>query len=125
MEIVPIYPIGNINLLSEEEMILIMENILQGKGLKYSLGKVWTTDAPYRETPSKVSNYYEKGVSAVDMEMSALLTLACFRQVKLAGLFIVSDELFDLKWRPGFSNPLLKRRSRQAGHLLLEIMESL
>jgi len=59
------------------------------------------------------------------MEISALLTVAAYRSVSLAGLLVVSDELSDLKWRPGFSNPLLKKNTRLAGELLLSLSENL
>jgi hypothetical protein len=58
------------------------------------------------------------------MEMSALMTLAIYRNVKLAGLLVISDELFDLKWHSGFNNPKLKQISRLAGELLLNLVES-
>jgi purine-nucleoside phosphorylase len=88
-------------------------------------GTVWTTDAPYRETPTKVKTYQDKGVLAVEMEMSALMTLAMYRAVRLSGLLVVSDELFDLKWHSGFKSPQLKKTSRVAGEVLLRLVESL
>ena len=68
--------------------------------------------------------YQKRGVLAVEMEMSALMTLALYRGVKLGGLLVVSDELFNLKWRTGFSNPKLKRASRYAGELLIREVAS-
>ena len=44
------------------------------------------------------------GVGAVDMEFSALCTVASLRQVACAGLFVVSDELWGDTWKPGFSS---------------------
>jgi len=68
------------------------------------LGKVWTTDAPYRETVEKVKRYQAEGLLAVDMEMSALFTVARFRRVEIGGLMVISDELFDLTWKSGFES---------------------
>jgi nucleoside phosphorylase len=84
---------------------------------------VWTTDAPYRETASKVNTYRERGVLAVEMELSALMTLAVYRSVKLAGLLVVSDEVFALKWHRGFSSPVFKKRCERAGNLLIKLFE--
>jgi len=53
------------------------------------------------------------------MEVSALLAVSSFRSVQLAALLVVSDELSQLKWVPGFSSSLLKKRSRVAAELLL------
>ena len=117
------YPIGERLPATDEGLNQILENTLKKKGQSYLRGTIWTTDAPYRETPLKVREYQEKGILAVEMEMSALMTLAIFRKVSLAGLLVVSDELFELKWHPGFSSPELKRSSRLAGEHLLNIVE--
>jgi len=118
------YPIGEKKLGTDEELNRILEQTLERKGQAFFMGTVWTTDAPYRETTAKVERYKDRGFLAVDMEMSALMTLSIYRNVKLAGLLVVSDELFDLKWHPGFSSPKLKKRSRLAGELLLDLVLS-
>jgi len=71
-------------------------------GLVFHEGKVWTTDAPYRETASKVRLYGEAGALAVEMETSALFSVAHFRGIDLATILVVSDELFGGKWTHGF-----------------------
>ena len=119
------YPIGEKILATDEELNQMIEEALQKRGLYFERGKVWTTDAPYRETHEKVEKYQKKGILAVEMEMSALMTVAIYRTVKLAGLLVVSDELFDRKWNPGFSSPQLKNSSRLAGDLLINLVTSL
>ena len=94
------------------------------QGLPFSKGPVWTTDAIYRETPEKVKTYQDLGVLAVEMEMSALMTLAIYRSVAVAGLLVVSDELSHLNWRPGFSRPLLEKNTRAAGEVLIQLSGS-
>lgn len=88
-------------------------------------GRLWTTDAPYRETRRSVRDFQQAGVLAVDMEMAALLAVAAFRGVRLAGLLAVSDELFDLTWRPGFSSPSLREGTRVMVEALLEAVKAL
>ena len=44
-------------------------------GVPLREGLVWTTDAPYRETRSKVSDFGDRGVLGVDMETSAIVSL--------------------------------------------------
>jgi len=117
------YPIGNRKPGTDQELNGILEQALEQEGLPFKKGTVWTTDAPYRETIAKVKTYREKGVLAVEMEMSALMTLAVYRSVKLSGLLVVSDELFQLKWHRGFSSPVFKKRCGQAGNLLLDLFE--
>ena len=96
--------------------------MLEKHSLPYRYGKVWTIDAPYRETIEKIKMYMNTGIMGVEMELSALMTVAAYREIRLSGLLLISDELFDLKWRPGFSSPLLKKRSRQAGNLILDLL---
>lgn len=55
------------------------------------------------------------------MEMSALITLAAYRSVELAGLLVVSDELSSLKWHCDVSAERVKKHSREAGRLLLNV----
>lgn len=78
-------------------------------GSRLHQGPVWTTDAPYRETHAKVSDYQRRGALAVEMECSALFTVAAFRAVSTAALLVVSDELSSLAWRPGFRDPRFTR----------------
>jgi len=112
------YPLGEKHPVSDEELNQIIGKALLKKGCPFKQGTLWTTDAPYRETAKKIKAYRKRGVLAVDMEMSALMTLAIYRGVKLTALLVVSDELFDLKWHSGFSSPKLKKASGFAGQLL-------
>jgi purine-nucleoside phosphorylase len=90
------------------------------KKSKVRSGKVWTTDAIYRETRGKVRRYSEMGLLAVEMEMSALFTVAAFRQVQLGGLMVISDELGTLEWKRGFLNPLFWLASKKAARIVIE-----
>ncbi len=65
-------------------------------------GRVWSTDAPFRETVKKVIHYQQAGALAVDMETSALFTVASFRGILMAVALVVSDELSSLTWVHGF-----------------------
>jgi uridine phosphorylase len=98
-----------------------LEAALLKANLPFKKGRVWTTDALYRETEKKVVAFGRRGFLAVEMEMSALMTLAVYRSVELAGLLIVSDELFSLRWHNGMGADILKERSRDAGRLLLDL----
>jgi uridine phosphorylase len=110
---------------SDDKLMSIVEKALDRVGIAYAKGPVWTTDAPYRETLDKVDGYQRRGVLGVEMEMSALMTLAVYRGVSMAGLLVVSDELAGLKWKPGFSDPVLKQQSRTAAKALLQAVAPL
>jgi uridine phosphorylase len=119
------YPVGDKALESDSKLNRILEKELIGHALPFTKGPIWTTDALYRETPNKVIEYQAQGILAVEMEISALMAVTRYRSIALAALLVVSDELFDLKWRPGFSDPFMRKTSRFAAEILLNIAGSL
>lgn len=98
---------------------ICLENCREKK-YKVRSGKVWTTDAIYRETRGKVKSYGGMGLLAVEMEMAALFTVAAFRQVRFGGLMVVSDELATLEWKRGILNPLFWLASKRAARIAVE-----
>jgi uridine phosphorylase len=54
-------------------------------------GKVWTTDAPYRETRSQLKNWADEGVLAVEMQAASLFAFAVARQADVAYVAMVSN----------------------------------
>ena len=60
-------------------------------GLATLEGKVWTTDAVYRETAGKVRFMKERGCVAVEMELSALTAVAQYRGVDFTEFLIAED----------------------------------
>lgn len=96
-----------------------LEAALRSDGnLTVHKGAVWSTDAPYRETEEKVRFFQERGVLGVDMEMSALFTVAAFRGIDLAGVLVVSDDLSRLTWRHGFRDPRFRETRKRLPALL-------
>ncbi|MEJ2038525.1 MAG: nucleoside phosphorylase [Desulfosarcinaceae bacterium] len=98
---------------------------LDDNGVDYKTGRVWTTDGIFRETPNKIEAFQRKGANVVEMELSAIYSLAAFHDMAAAALLAVSDELFTLTWKPGFTyrdfsasrNRIIERIS--AGPMLL------
>lgn len=118
------YPVGGKKPATDEQLNRLLGRALAGEGHPFRTGTVWTTDAPYRETQLKVKAYREKGVLAVEMEMSALMTLAVYRSVRLAALLVVSDELSGLSWHAGFKDPRFENMSHFAAECLLGLVET-
>lgn len=81
---------------------------LKKEGLDYEMAPVWTTDAVYRETKTKISQYRREGVAAVDMEASALFVVAMVKKVKMAAAFAAGDLLGE-KWTPQFNEMTHKK----------------
>jgi len=95
-------------------MVTGLKGTLDRKRVNYHHGSVWTTDAIYRETRDKVEYYQRLDVVGVEMEISALFTVANFRKVDLGALIVVSDELASFKWRPGFKTDIFKQGRKTA-----------
>ena len=117
----PHYPVNERRRQTSPLLSKRLEDALAHANLPFQKGPVWTTDAFYRETVQKVKTYAKRGFLAVEMEMSALITVALYRSVELAGLLIVSDELSSLQWHNGVGADKLKGRSREAGRVLLDL----
>ena len=91
--------------------------------------KIWTTDAIYRETPEKVDFFKGKGACAVEMECSALFAAARYRNVEIASLLIVSDEITstasEKKWTPGFHTKEFKAARKKTCKIISEFAREL
>jgi purine-nucleoside phosphorylase len=58
----------------------------------------YTTEALFRETRELIEDLRKKGVDCIDMESSALLSVANFRHVNLTFLFCISDKMIGCNW---------------------------
>jgi len=91
-------------------------------GLAIREGGVWTTDAPYREHRDRASSLAKRGVIAVDMEAAALWTVARHREMRVASIFVVSDELGGPGWNPGFHHERHVEGLQRAARLVVDIL---
>ncbi len=73
---------------------------LSHRNQKYLSGRVWTTDAPYRETAEEIIRYQQNGILAVDMETSAFLSVCTALKIEAASGLIAADSLAGAAWRP-------------------------
>jgi len=113
------YPLTDGPAEADHELGGRLAQTLNELGYKFQTGRVWSTDAPFRETRDKVKKYAAEGMLAVDMETSALMTVARFRGLAWAGLLVVSDELWGEKWRPGFESAQLEDGLTKAARAVL------
>lgn len=75
-------------------------------------GGVWTTDAPYRETPGKIRRYSGMGALAVDMECTALMSVARRRRRSFGSVLVITDEVRPSGWNPAFRGKKVGRSRR-------------
>lgn len=110
---------------AHKKMTGLISKACEEQRLKIHAGKVWTTDAPYRETRGKVGKYKGQNVLGVEMELSALMTVACLKKINLGGLLIVSDELSSLEWEKGFHSKIFKSSFSKGCEVALRVFERL
>jgi len=86
---------------------------LTAANIPFRLGKTWTTDGVYRETPAKIALRKTEGCLTVEMEAAALFAVAEFRQVALGQLLYGWDDVSGLTWdrrREAFDRPAVEEK---------------
>ena len=78
--------------------VAALKATLERRGVPYRVGKTWTTDAPYRETPARIAARRSEGCIAVEMEAASLLAVAQFRGVVLGQVLYGGDDLSGGEW---------------------------
>ena len=71
-----------------------LAGIFEKLDLPYVQGRVWTTDAPYRETKTAFEKRKKEGCIAVEMEISGIQAVCDFYGIELYS-FIVSGDVLD------------------------------
>ncbi len=93
--------------------------------VKLTRQTVWTTDAIYRETPKKVAYFKGLGARAVEMECSALFSVAQYHDVKIAALLVVSDSVASVNWQHGFRSSRFKQARKIAIQIVMKFIKQL
>ncbi len=68
--------------------------------VRYTVGKTWTTDGVYRETPAKIARRRAQGCVCVEMECAAAAAVAQFRGKDFFTFFFAADNLDAAEWDP-------------------------
>jgi len=72
-------------------LIPFLERELLATGWAVRSGKVWTTDAPYRETKTQLSTWASDGALAVEMQAASLFAFGIARHASVASVAMVSN----------------------------------
>lgn len=105
-----------------EKYIEDFEEILNANHCSYTTGKTWTTDAPYRETKSKVLKRKEQGCVCVEMECAAMSAVSKFRHKDFFTFFYAADNLDAVKWdMRSLGNEDKLSEKEKIGYLALEL----
>ena len=78
------------------QFIKKVEAQLDKLDLEYDEITTWTTDGFFRETPKKVAQFRQLGVSVVEMECAGIAACAQFRKVDFAQILFTADSLADM-----------------------------
>ncbi len=106
-----------VNVGTKDRFIQFLEEI----GCQYTEGKVWTTDAFYRETEKKVARRKEMGCIAVDMECASVAAVTQFRNKQVLQFFYAADVVSKENWdRRSLSNQALLDDKDKIAWLALE-----
>jgi len=73
-------------------------SVLVRRGVPHSVGKTWSTDAPYRETEARMARRRAEGCITVEMEAAAFLAVAQHRGVRFAQYLYAGDDLSGESW---------------------------
>lgn len=71
---------------------------LTDMGVPFTLGKTWTTDAIYRETPDRIERRRSEGCISVEMETAAFFAVSQFYDIPLVQLLYAGDDVSGSAW---------------------------
>ncbi|MCX6055919.1 MAG: nucleoside phosphorylase [Chloroflexi bacterium] len=80
------------------QAVKALESVFNDAKMDYRMGKTWTTDALYRETPGRRKLRMEEGCDVVEMEAAAFFAVAQFREVVLGQVVYGGDLVIPEGW---------------------------
>lgn len=78
--------------------VAALTSALEALEIPFVAGKVWTTDALYRETRLKIESRQAMGCIAVDMECASMAAVAEYRGYRFAQFLFAADNLDAEEW---------------------------
>jgi uridine phosphorylase len=82
----------NFSTVAHPHIVRALQEAAESLRVRYHLGRIFTTDALFQETPELIQELNEQNVSSIDMVTSTFLTIAQLRQKKAGAILAVSDE---------------------------------
>lgn len=89
---------GSLTVETDPHLTQLLARILDLRGAQTQIGRVWTTDAIFRETPTRVRRRVAQGCHMVEMEAAALSAVAQYRGVRFAQMLYAGDTLAGELW---------------------------
>lgn len=82
----------NFSTVAHPDIARALQQAAESLRVRYHLGRIFTTDALFQETPELIQELNEQNVSSIDMVTSSFLTIGQLRQKKAGAILAVSDE---------------------------------
>jgi len=120
----PHYLADEVQISADPDLLEHLSIASLAEGMLVRRGPHWTTDAPYRELVPTIDRYRQQGILGVDMETSAMYALGQFRNVRVANLLVISDEVWH-EWRPAFGSHGLREATIQALRVVVRCLKNL
>jgi uridine phosphorylase len=83
---------------SNAAVLQSIKKVLADKGIPHVVAKTWSTDAPYRETRSRIARRKSEGCVVVDMEAAGMIAVAGYRKVSFGHIMYGGDDLSGSEW---------------------------
>lgn len=83
---------------ADAHAVAVVSESLTANGVEHIVGRSWTTDALFRETRSRVQRRVLEECEMVEMEASALLAVAAYRNVTFAHILYAGDMVATEEW---------------------------
>jgi len=80
------------------DAVAAIVQVLDHYAVPHLVGKTWTTDGVYRETPAKVRQRRAEGCLTVEMEAAAFFAVAQFRDVTFGQILYGGDSVGGESW---------------------------
>jgi uridine phosphorylase len=97
---------------TDANVVAALRHVAEQADVPFVVGKTWTTDGFFRETPRKVAQRRDEGCVVVDAEAAALLAVGQFRRATIGQLFYAADDLRGSSWSDrGWRNADVARRT--------------
>lgn len=106
-------------------LVRALEEALSRRGMNPTVGAVWSTDAPYRETREEAQLFQSEGVKAVDMESAGVFAAAQVKGREAASVFVIGDSLAGPRWAAPPDMRMLHLRLKSLLKALIEALAAI
>ncbi len=81
-----------------DNVVAVLRDVAEDSELAYTVGKTWTTDGFFRETPGRIQRRRNEGCIVVEAEAAALLAVGQFRNVPIGQYLFAGDDVSGDVW---------------------------